>query len=124
MESFDHWAAFALLAFIGGRMIWGALRPGSASKPADPTRGWSLVMLSLATSMDALAVGFSLSLLKVSIWWPAGVIGIVCAAFTTAGLWAGRLAGATSRLGAWAETVGGLVLIAIGVKILASHGVF
>jgi putative Mn2+ efflux pump MntP len=114
----NHWAAFALLAFVGGKMIYGALRPGGQAEPADPTRGWSLVLLSLATSMDALAVGFSLSLLRVNIWWPSLVIGAVCAAFTAAGIQAGRIVGASTRLGNRAELAGGLVLMAIGVKVL------
>lgn len=124
LEAVDHWAAFGLLAFIGGKMIWESFRRGGGAERADPTRGWSLVVLSLATSMDALAVGLSLSLLRVTIWWPALVIGLVCAAFTTAGLHAGRLLRASARLGTWAERAGGLVLIAIGVRILWEHGVF
>lgn len=124
LEAVDHWAAFALLAFIGGKMIWGALRPSREEERADPTRGWSLVVLSLATSMDALAVGLSLSLLRVTIWWPALVIGLVCGSFTIVGLHAGRFLRASAKLGTWAELAGGLVLVAIGVRILWEHGVF
>ena len=86
IEAFDHWAAFGLLAFIGGKMIWESFRPEGTREGRDPTRGATLVLLSLATSMDALAVGLSLSLLGVSILWPACVIGAVCAAFTAGGL--------------------------------------
>jgi manganese efflux pump family protein len=116
----DHWAAFVLLAFVGGRMIYGALWPDKTVTGGDPTRGWSLVVLSLATSMDALAVGFSLSLLQVAIWWPATVIGVVCAAFTVVGVRAGRLLGSATRLGRYAELAGGAVLLAIGMKVLLS----
>lgn len=124
LQRWDHWAAFGLLAFIGGRMVLGALAGGTEKRGGDPTRGLSLVILSVATSLDALAVGLSLSLLKVSILWPAAVIGGVCAVFTVAGLHLGCLAGSAVRLGRWAEGVGGGVLLAIGLRILADHGVF
>jgi putative Mn2+ efflux pump MntP len=88
-------------------------------RPADPTRGVSLVVLSVATSIDALAVGLSLGLLGVSVWFPAAVIGVVCAALTTVGLHIGRPLGA--RFGSRMEVAGGLVLLAIGAKILVEH---
>lgn len=124
MEAFDHWAAFGLLFLVGGHMIWEAVRRGEGREARDPTRGATLVVLSLATSMDALAVGLSLSFLGVSILWPACIIGLVCAAFTAGGLHLGRLAGAATRLGRAAEVLGGCVLIVIGAKILSQHGVF
>ncbi|MGC8762416.1 MAG: manganese efflux pump MntP family protein [Acidobacteriota bacterium] len=124
LQRWDHWLAFGLLAFIGGRMVWGAVAGGGETAGSDPTQGFSLVVLSVATSVDALAVGLSLSLLQVSILWPAAVIGGVCAAFTVAGLHLGRLAGGALRLGRWAEGAGGLVLLAIGLRILTEHGVF
>jgi len=105
-------------------MVWGALCGETEKRGSDPTRGLSLVVLSVATSVDALAVGLSLSLLQVSILWPAAVIGVVCAAFTVAGLHLGRLVGGAMRLGRWAEGAGGLVLLAIGLRILTAHGVF
>ena len=124
IEAVDHWAAFGLLAFVGGHMLWEALRGEGGHAERDPTRGITLVILSLATSLDAMAVGLSLSFLGISIWWPAVVIGLVCAALTAAGLHLGRLAGAAARLGRWAEALGGAVLLAIGARILAQHGVF
>lgn len=118
----DHWVAFALLAGIGGKMVWEAVREGdeaAACPPRDPTRGWSLVLLSVATSIDALAVGLSLAVLGISIWYPALVIGVVCAAFTALGMRLG------ARFGLWLgrrmEVLGGLVLIAIGVRIVVEH---
>lgn len=124
IEAFDHWAAFGLLSFVGGHMIWEAARRGEDRKARDPTRGATLVVLSLATSMDALAVGLSLSFLGEPILWPACVIGLVCAAFTVGGLHLGRLAGAATRLGRVAEVLGGIVLLAIGAEILSQHGAF
>ena len=118
----DHWIAFGLLAVIGGKMIHEALKDhdnGGDSQRADPTKGWSLVLLSVATSIDALAVGLSLALLDVSIWWPAVVIGLVAGAFTTVGMQLGKRFGAL--LGRRMEVVGGIVLIAIGVQILVKH---
>ena len=116
----DHWIAFGLLAAIGGKMIYEALW-GDEEKRAetDATRGSSLVVLSVATSIDALAVGLSLALLGVQIWYPAVVIGIVAFAFTAVGLHLGRRFGAL--FGRRMEIVGGLILIGIGVKILVDH---
>ncbi len=67
---FDHWIAFAMLAFIGGKMIKDGFEEDENGEKADPTRGWPLLMLSIATSIDALAVGFSFSLLKTPILFP------------------------------------------------------
>ena len=122
IQAYDHWVAFGLLGFIGGRMVWAGLRPSPAGRDLrDPTRGLSLMMLSVATSIDALAVGFSLSMLKVSILCPALTIGLVTASVTAAGLRAGQALGRVRRLGAMADLLGGVVLIAIGVVILLRH---
>ena len=117
----DHWIAFGLLAAIGGKMIYEALKDADDDevRRGDPTKGWSLVLLSIATSIDALAVGLSLALLGVSIWWPAVVIGLVAGAFTVVGMQLGKRFGAL--LGRRMEVIGGIVLIAIGVKILFEH---
>ena len=116
----DHWIAFALLAGIGGHMIYQALWGDEEERAAkDPTRGASLVVLSVATSIDALAVGLSLALLGVDIWWPAVVIGVVAFVFTAAGLHLGNRFGAL--FGRRMEILGGLILIGIGVRILIDH---
>ncbi len=121
LDHVDHWLAFGLLAFVGGRMVAAGLRQDNEGRRNDPSRGWTLVLLSVATSIDALAVGFSLALLKVQIWLPALVIGIVCAALSASGVRLGRELGplVDKRM----ELVGGLVLIAVGVRILFAHGV-
>jgi len=121
IEAFDHWVAFGLLWLVGGKMIWESRTPHHADRPprADPTRGWSLITLSVATSLDALAVGFSMAALGVSVWGASVVIGLVAGAMTVVGLSLGRRLGASC--GRWAELVGGLVLLAIGTKILVSH---
>jgi manganese efflux pump family protein len=119
IASFDHWVAFGLLAFVGGRMIWGALRDGEESQAGDPTVGWTLVLLSIATSIDALAVGLSLSMIGVAIAVPALVIGAVAAAFTATGMLVGRRIG--SSWGKRVEVLGGAILMAIGLRILLQH---
>jgi putative Mn2+ efflux pump MntP len=120
MARFDHWVAFGLLAFIGGKSVWTALRGESeGARSDDPTRGASLVMLSVATSIDALAVGFSFAMLHVKVWFPSAMIGVVSALVTVVGMEVGsRLGG---RFGRRVEVLGGLVLIAIGIKILVQH---
>jgi putative Mn2+ efflux pump MntP len=115
----DHWVAFGLLAFVGGKMLWEARRAESEAPPGDPTRGWMLLVLSVATSVDALAVGLSMAFLDVSIWPPSVVIGLVAFAFTGAGVVLGSRVGRS--LGRWPEVVGGVVLLGIGVKILVEH---
>jgi len=120
ISGIDHWVAFALLAGIGGHMIYEAIWGDEEQRAAkDPTRGVSLVVLSVATSIDAFAVGLSLALLGVAIWYPAVVIGIVAFAFTAAGLHLGRRFGAL--FGRRMEILGGLILIGIGIKILVDH---
>ena len=118
IRDYDHWLAFGLLGFVGGRMIFSAIR-GEESQPPDPSRGWTLVMLSVAVSIDALAVGLSLGVLGLPVWYPAITIGIVTGILSLVGLWLGRRFG--SRLGKPVEIVGGLVLIAIGIRIVISH---
>jgi putative Mn2+ efflux pump MntP len=119
VSSWDHWIAFGLLALIGGRMIYEACSADKTTDEHDPTRGLSLVMLSIATSIDALAVGFSLSVIGVSIWLPAIVIGLFAGVLTVIGMFVGDRIG--SRWGTPVEIIGGLVLIAIGSKILFEH---
>ncbi len=120
MRRYNHWLAFALLGYIGGKMVYEGLRGGEegGADGSDPTRGASLVVLSLATSIDALAVGVSLGVLHTGeIFYPGIVIGIVACTFTAAGLHLGKRLGTV--FGRRMEIVGGAVLIAIGLKILA-----
>jgi len=119
VEAWDHWIAFSLLAIIGGRMIYEAFSDEEKADDRDPTKGLSLVLLSIATSIDALAVGFSLSVIGVSIWMPALVIGLVAGVLTIVGMLLGGRIG--DRWGSRVEIFGGLVLIAIGIKILIEH---
>lgn len=126
VKHWDHWLALALLAFVGGKAIWEGLHPDlengerdGTTRATDPTRGWSLVLLSVATSIDAFAVGLSFAWLGVSLWLPVLVIGLVTAGLTTVGMFLGRRLGAS--FGPRMAIVGGLVLIGIGAKIVIDH---
>jgi len=119
IAGFDHWVAFGLLAFVGLRMIRSGLESQSAVHVHDPSRGATLVMLSLATSIDALAIGLSLAVLKVGIVYPAIVIGVVTALISLTGLVAGHRLG--QAFGKRMEIIGGLILITIGLRVLLSH---
>jgi putative Mn2+ efflux pump MntP len=121
--AFDHWIAFGLLFIIGVKMIKEAFEFDDKILHQDPSKGMSLVALSIATSIDALAVGFSFSVLGISIWMPIVIIGAVACTLTLGGLYLGCKAIQIVRLGPIAEVLGGLVLIGIGTKILIAHGV-
>lgn len=121
IEDYDHWIAFALLTYIGTKMIREAFAAPEERHAVDPTRGWTLVMLSVATSIDALAVGLSLSMLRLSVWMPALVIGLVALAFTAVGLHLGRTVSRARHVGRIAELIGGVVLLGIGGRILWTH---
>lgn len=116
---YDHWLAFGLLTYVGLTMIIDSLKNGTGTFQNDPTRGMTLVMLSVATSIDALAVGLSLAFLNVNILYPSIVIGVVAAVMTAVGMIFGDL---LSRFaGRKVGIAGGLILIGIGIKILVEH---
>ena len=124
VERYAPWVAFGLLAFVGAGMLKGAFqRQPEKAEIKDPTRGATMVMLSIATSIDALAVGLSLSMIQVSIWTPALVIGVTACLFTTLGMHLGKTLSRATRLSHWADAAGGIVLLAIGIKILYESGV-
>jgi manganese efflux pump family protein len=119
IAGFDHWVVFLLLSIVAVRMIHSGLSSEPSQSLCDPTRGTTLLMLSLATSIDALAVGFSLALLAVAIWWPALVIGVIT--FTLSYIAAGLGGRLNSAFGSRMEIVGGAVLALIGLRILIQH---
>ena len=116
----DHYIAFGLLAFIGGRMVWEALSSPCGVEPG-PTElsARRLAGLALATSIDALAVGVSMAFIEVDILLAAGIIGLVAFTFSILGGLLGRRLGCLFQRRA--EVLGGLVLIGIGIKILWEH---
>lgn len=116
----DHWIAFGLLAIIGGKMLWDAIFGGADDEQDDDRlRVRQLLLLAVATSIDALAVGVSLAFLDVSIVEALLVIGITTLVLTFVGVLVGHRAGLRFR--GPAEIVGGAILILIGVKILFDH---
>jgi putative Mn2+ efflux pump MntP/predicted MPP superfamily phosphohydrolase len=117
---YDHWLAFTLLVIIGGKMIYEAFKIEEVEKkPADPSGLLALLVLSIATSIDALAVGFTLSLITHSIAFAVSLIGLITFVLSYAGYVIGK------RFGHFFENkieiLGGLILIAIGIKILIQH---
>ena len=120
IADYDHWVAFALLAVVSGRMFHEAAQPEkSEDKKTDITRGLVLITLSVATSIDALAVGLSFAFLKVNIVLASITIGIVAFAVTTVGFVVGKKA--SEVIGKRAEIIGGIILLVIAFRILLSH---
>ncbi len=112
----DHWIAFGLLTFLGVRMLGGHVGDDQANHALT---GKALLVAGLATSIDALAAGITLPALDVAPLVAGLVIGAVTLVLSGLGVVLGRMAG--DRLGAWAERLGGMILIALGAKILAQH---
>jgi putative Mn2+ efflux pump MntP len=119
IQAVSHWVAFLMLMFVGGRMVKSGLDPDAESHARDPSRGMTMVMLSIAVSIDALAVGLSFAMLGVTIWYPSIVIGVVTSGMSLLAIRIGRRLGA--MLGKRMEIVGGVVLIGIGFRILLTQ---
>jgi putative Mn2+ efflux pump MntP len=119
ISGIDHWIAFGLLAFIGTKMIYEALKNNGAEDKEKTLKIRTLLTLAVATSIDALMVGLSFAFLQTSIILPVAAIGIVTFGLSFAGFYFGGYLGKT--FGHRIEILGGLILIAIGVKILVEH---
>jgi putative Mn2+ efflux pump MntP len=119
ISALDHWVAFFLLSIVGFRMIRSGLDKQGRCFSKDPSRGITLVMLSVATSIDALAIGLGLAILGVKIIYPCVVIGIITAVLSLVGTRMGSRLGI--KFGKKMEILGGLILIGIGTNILISH---
>jgi putative Mn2+ efflux pump MntP len=117
--NYDHWIAFVLLAGVGGKMIYEAFKIGPADNSLNPANIFVLLVLSVATSIDALAVGVTLSFLKVPIAAAVTIIGLVTFILSYVGVFIGKKFGHffESKI----EAVGGLILIGLGAKILIQH---
>jgi len=119
IDSIDHWVAMALLGYVGVNMIRSGFNPQAETYASNPSKGGTLLMLCVATSLDALAVGLSMAMLKTSIIFPALLIGVVASALSAIGLLAGTRLGET--FGKRMEIIGGLILIGIGVRVVLTH---
>jgi len=115
----DHWIAFGLLVLIGGEMMVDTFLGFETGEVRQPSRGPRLILLSIATSIDALAVGVSLAMVGVNVWEPALVIGVVTGVLCAAGMELGGRVG--PRLEHGAEFIGGAILCIIGIRILLEH---
>jgi len=119
IEAYDHWVAFGLLALVGGHMIKESFDADDGRIPGDPFAWRRLLLLGLATSIDALAVGLTLAIIELPLALSVSVIGLVTFALCVPAVHMGARLG--TRLAHRAELAGGLVLIAIGANIVYQH---
>jgi len=119
IESVDHWIAFAILAFLGGRMILESFKEEECCKLFNPANPKVVLTMAIATSIDALAIGITLAFFSVNVWVATSTIGIITFAISLIGVFLGQQLG--KILSGRAEMVGGVVLILIGLKILLQH---
>lgn len=123
IESFDHWVAFALLALLGGKMIYEAVsNKEEEDNIGNPLALKTLTILAIATSIDALAVGVTFATISAPVLLSSAIIGVVTFAICMAGVYLGGCCG--NIFGNKAEIAGGVILILIGVKILLEHTLF
>ncbi len=119
LKDFDHWIAFVLLVFIGGRMVVESLKPEEQRKDFNPFKATVLLGMAISTSIDALAVGVTFAFINVDIVVSILAIGAITFIASMMGIRFGK--GIGSRCGKRLEIIGGIVLIALGVKILVEH---
>jgi manganese efflux pump family protein len=119
VQRFDHWIAFGILVWVAVHMIRSSQSQDESSFKQDPSRGTLMVILSVATSIDALAIGLSLAMLQVSIWYPAVMIGVVTGLTSFIGIRLGQRF--SMKFGKYAAVGGAILLILIGIRILTTH---
>ena len=119
MESFEHWIAFVLLGFIGGKMIKESFSKDDEIKSGNPFGAAKMLLLAIATSIDALAVGITFAFFKINIFYAIVIIGLTTFFISIGGVIAGHIFGAKYK--SKAEFFGGVVLVMLGVKILIEH---
>ena len=120
IASYDHWLAFTLLSIVGSRMIWQSFsKKDDHTEKSDISKGFLLIILSVATSIDALAVGLTFAFIEINIIPASLIIGFVAFILTGVGFALGKKIG--HLIGKRAEVVGGIILIGIGFRILLSH---
>lgn len=119
IEDYDHWVVLALLSYVGIKMIKSGFDKNPDIRKGDLSKGMNLVVVSIATSLDALAVGISLAMLQSGIWYPSIIIGVITAGLSVLGVQLGNKLG--TKFGKKMEILGGIILILIGIRILISH---
>lgn len=119
LSSVDHWISFGLLAIVGGKMIHEAFEDEEREETYDPLNTWTLTVMAIATSIDALAVGVSLATVQAEILKASAIIGVTTFGLSMQGVFVGHQFG--NVLGRKIEIVGGLILIGIGLRILVGH---
>ncbi len=119
IESFDHWIAFFLLLYLGGKMVRDSFQEKSEEEKINLLENRTLCGLALATSIDALAVGISLAIMNTSLLELSFIIAVVTFLFSVSGVYFGHKIG--ERIDFKLDLIGGLILIGIGCKILAEH---
>lgn len=119
IEVYDHWVVLILLSFVGIKMIKSGLDKSNQIKKGDLSKGMNLIILSIATSLDALAIGISFAMLQTDIWYPSIIIGIVTASLSIIGVQLGNKLG--TKFGKKMEIAGGIILILIGIRIFLQH---
>jgi putative Mn2+ efflux pump MntP len=119
ISAYDHWVAFLLLAYVGGKMFYDAFRGDERIEPSRVLNNLNLLLFSVAVSIDAIAVGLSFYLENIPILMPAIIIGAVTFVFTFLGIFLGNRVG--RFIGRWTQIFGGVVLIAIGLRIVITH---
>ena len=124
VTQFDHWIIFALLVFIGGNMVHEAFEEDEENSKETAQFDWKhMLPLAVATSIDALAVGLTFAMTNTNAFLPSCLIGVVCAAISACGLFLGKKLSSLPMLNGWAEVLGGVVLLGIGLNILHESGV-
>lgn len=119
ISNFDHWLAFVLLAYVGIGMIRNGFGKEEKRYTVDPSKGRMMVILSVATSIDALAVGLSMAMIDTPVVVPSIVIAVVTFFLSIIGLFAGRKLGEVA--GKRMEIVGGVILLILGIRIVVTH---
>jgi len=119
IKAADHWVALVLLSILGIRMIIEGLKKDEKEEIRDYNNPMVLISMAIGTSIDAFAVGISFALLSIRIWYSAVIIGTVTFLASMTAIRIGKSAG--TRLGNKVEVIGGMILIAIGIKIFLEH---
>ena len=124
LAAYGHWIAFAMLLLIGGKMIWEALRSNEDTPAFHPRHLFTQLLLAIATSIDALAIGVSMAVTGYTslhrLWWPLAVIGAVSLLMSLTGHWLGIRYGKSIARRIQPELIGGIILVLLGFKALIS----